>query len=130
MSYCWFYSYVSRKLSLNFLVIVPHRINCWDGVTCRVGSVIPKATRSAQEYNVNIYVREKQMLEFEQHLRVSGLCPVVHFTVISVERMTSLNQELVNCWDAELVTLLYRCDSMCCRGFFRSVAKIQILQRK
>jgi hypothetical protein len=51
---------------------------------------------------------EKQMLEFEQHLSVSGLSPVVHFTVIGVECMISLNQESVNCWDAKLVTLLYR----------------------
>ena len=70
------------------------------------------------------------MLEFEQHSSVSGLCPVVHFTIISVEHMISLKQELVNCCDAELVMLLYRCDSMCCRGFFRSVAKIEILQPK
>ena len=89
MSYFWFYA--SRKVSLNFLHFVPHRINCWDGVTCKIGSVIPKATRSAQEYNVNKYVRQKQMLEFEQHLSVSVLCPVVHFTIIIVEHMISLN---------------------------------------
>ena len=70
------------------------------------------------------------MLEFEQHLSVSGLCPVVHFTIISVEHLISLNQKFVNCCDAKLVMLLYRCDSMCCRGFFRSVVKIQILQPK
>jgi hypothetical protein len=70
------------------------------------------------------------MLELKQHWSVSGFCPVVHFTIISVEHMISLNQESVNCWDAKLVTLLYRCVSMCCRGFFRSVAKIQILQPK
>jgi len=99
-------------------------------VTCRVGSVTPKATRAAQGCNVNIFVTEKQKLELKQHLSVSGLCPVVQFTIISFEHMVSLNQELVNCWDAKLVTLLYRCDSMCCRGFFRSVAKIQILQPK
>jgi len=128
MSFCWFYA--SRKVSLNSLVFVPHRINFWDGVTCRVDSVILKATRSAQEYKVNIYVIEKRKLEFEEHLSVSGLCPVVPFTIISVEHMISLNQELVNCWDAKLVTLLYRCDSMCCRGFIRSVAKIRILQPK
>jgi hypothetical protein len=28
--------------------------------------------------------------------------------------MISLNQESVNCLDAKLVTLLYRCNSMCC----------------
>ena len=71
MSYCWFYN--SRKVSLSFLVSVPHRINFWDGVTCRLVSVIPKTTRSTQEYNVNMYVIEKQMLEFEQDLSVSGL---------------------------------------------------------
>jgi hypothetical protein len=75
MSYCWFYA--SRKVSLTFLVFVLHRINFWDGVTCRVGSVIPKTTRSTQEYIVNMYVIEKQMLEFEQDLSVSGLCLVV-----------------------------------------------------
>ena len=41
-----------------------------------------------------------------------------------------VNQESVNCWDANLVMLLCRYDSMCCRGFIRSVAKIQILQPK
>jgi hypothetical protein len=66
----YFWLYASRKVSLNFLVFVPHRFNCWDGVTCRIGSVIPKATRSDQEYNVNIYVTEKRMLDFEQHLSV------------------------------------------------------------
>jgi hypothetical protein len=60
MPSCWFYS--SRKVSMTFLVFVPHRINFWDGVTCRVGSVIPKSTRTAQEYNVNMRVIEKQML--------------------------------------------------------------------
>jgi len=70
------------------------------------------------------------MLVFEQHLSVSGLCSVVHFTIISVEYTISLNQGFVNCCDAKLVMLLYRCDSMCCRGFFRSVAKIRILEPK
>jgi len=56
-----------------------------------------------------MYVIEKQMLEFEQDLSVSGLCPDVHFTIISVGHMTSLNLELVNCWDANLIPLLYRC---------------------
>ena len=112
MSYCWFYA--SRKVTLTFLVFVLHRINFWVGVTCRVGSVIPKTTRSAQEYNVNMYVMEKQMLELEQHWSVSGLCPVAHFTVISVGHTISLNQESVNCLDAKLATLLYRCNSMCC----------------
>jgi hypothetical protein len=54
MFYCWFYA--SRKVSLNFLVFVPHRTNFWVGVTCRVGSVVPKTTRSAPEYNINVYV--------------------------------------------------------------------------
>ena len=114
MSYCWFYA--SRKVSLNFLVSVSHRINFWDGVTCRVGSVIPKTTRSAQEYNGNMYVIEKQMLESEQDLSVSVLCPDVYFIIICVRHMISLNQELVNCWETNLVTLLYRCNSMCCGG--------------
>jgi len=57
MSDCWFYA--SRTVSLTFLFFVPHRVNFWDGVTCRVGFVIPKATTSAQGYNVNMYVIEK-----------------------------------------------------------------------
>jgi hypothetical protein len=56
------------------------------------------------------------MLEFEQDLSVSGLCPDVHFTIISVGHTISVNLELVNCWDAKLVPLLYRCSSMCCGG--------------
>jgi hypothetical protein len=71
-----------------------------------------------------MYVIEKHMSELEKHWSVSGLCPVVDFTIISVEHVISFNQELDNCWDAKLATLLYRCDSMCCRGFIRTVAKI------
>jgi hypothetical protein len=66
MSDCWFYA--SRTVSRNFLFFVPHRVNFWGGVTCRVGFVIPKATRSAQGYNVNMYLIEKQILELEQLL--------------------------------------------------------------
>ena len=87
MSYFW--SYASRKVSLTFLVFVPHGTNFWDEVTCRVVSVIHKTTRSAQEYNVNMYVIEKQMLEFEQDLSVSGLYQVVHFTISSVGHITA-----------------------------------------
>ena len=94
MSDCWFYA--SRLVSLNFLFFVPHRTDFWDGVTCRVGFVIPKGTRAAQECDVNMNVIEKQMLEFEQHMSVSGLCPVVHFTIISIGHMISFTQGSVN----------------------------------
>jgi hypothetical protein len=53
------------------------------GVTCKLGSVIHKTTRSAKEYNVNMSVIEKQMLHLELHWSVSGICPVVHI-ILSV----------------------------------------------
>jgi len=56
------------------------------------------------------------MLEFEQDMSVSGLCPDVYFTIIDVGHMISLNLELVNCWVAKLVPLLYWRNSMCCGG--------------
>jgi hypothetical protein len=94
MSDCWFYA--SRLVSLNFLFFVPHRTDFWDGVTCRVGFVIPKGIRAAQGYDVNMNVIEKQMLEFEQHLNVAGLCPVVHFTIISIGHTISFTPGSVN----------------------------------
>jgi hypothetical protein len=47
--------------------------------------------------------------------------------IIGVEPLGSVNKELAT-GTLKLITPLHRCDSMCCRGFTRSVTEIQILE--